>query len=155
MGSSGIREANMKNTIMVAIGTIGGLIASLFGGWSVSLNGLVLFMSLDFAMGLAVAGIFNRSKKSEGGALESRAGWKGLCKKVFTLGLVLVAHWLDRITGSTYIQDAVCIGFIANETISIIENAGLMGIWMPPVLIKAIEVLKTQNKTEVDNSDKK
>lgn len=137
-----------RSMLCTAVGFVGGCIASLFGGWSAALSGLVLFMVIDFAMGLTVAGVFQRSKKTDGGALESRAGWKGLCRKVYTLALVLVAHWLDVITGTNYIQDAVCIGFIVNEAISIIENAGLMGIHIPPAMAKAIEVLTDKDSKE-------
>lgn len=131
-----------RGVLCAAVGIVGSGVASLFGGWGAALSGLVLFMAIDFAMGLTVAGVFKRSKKTDGGALESRAGWKGLCRKVYTLALVLVAHWLDIITGTSYIRDAVCIGFIANEAISILENAGLMGIPIPSVMSKAIEVLR-------------
>ena len=44
--------------------------------------------------------------------------------------------------GSNFIRDAVVIAFIANETISVIENAGLMGVPIPAVITRAIEVLK-------------
>jgi hypothetical protein len=47
-----------------------------------------------------------------------------------------------------YIRDAVIIGFIANELISIVENAGLMGLPLPSVLTKAIDVLKNKAVTE-------
>ena len=134
-----------RGVLCVAVGIVGSGVASLFGGWGAALSGLVLFMAIDFAMGLTVAGVFKRSKKTDGGALESRAGWKGLCRKVYTLALVLVAHWLDIITGTSYIRDAVCIGFIANEAISILENAGLMGIPIPSVMSKAIEVLRDKD----------
>ena len=56
--------------------------------------------------------------------------------------MVLIACRLDILMGSTYIKDAVIIAFITNETISIIENAGLMGIAIPSPIIKAIEILK-------------
>lgn len=134
-----------RSVLCAAVGIVGSGVASLFGGWGAALSGLVLFMAIDFAMGLTVAGVFKRSKKTDGGALESRAGWKGLCRKVYTLALVLVAHWLDIITGTSYIRDAVCIGFIANEAISILENAGLMGIPIPSVMSKAIEVLRDKD----------
>lgn len=80
---------------------------------------------------------------------ESRAGWKGLCRKGVTLFVVLVACRLDLIIGSDFIRDAVVIAFTANETISIIENAGLMGVPIPPVITKAIEVLKNKAESEV------
>ena len=132
----------MKNSILVGIGTTGSIIASFFGGWTASLSTLLIFMLIDYVTGLIVAGVFHKSKKTDSGALESRAGFKGLCKKCMVLFLVLVGHRLDIAIGTTYIRDAVCIAFIANETISIIENAGLMGIKIPVILENAIDVLK-------------
>lgn len=135
----------MKNRFCTMIGAIGALIASLFGGWDTALATLMIFMATDYVTGLIVAGVFHTSQKSENGALESRAGWKGLCRKGVTLLVVLVACRLDLITGTNFIRDAVIIAFICNETISIIENAGLMGIDIPPALTAAIEVLKKKS----------
>ena len=132
----------MKNSILFGTGTAGSIIASFFGGWTASLSTLLIFMMIDYLTGLIVAGVFHKSKKTDSGALESRAGFKGLCKKCMILFLVLVGHRLDIAIGSTYIRDAVCIAFIANETISIIENAGLMGIKIPAILENAIDILK-------------
>ncbi len=80
--------------------------------------------------------------------MESRAGWKGLCRKVMTLFYVLVAARLDMLMHTDYLRDAVCIGFIANEALSIAENAGLMGLPLPSGIKKAIDILKT-NEEEV------
>ena len=135
----------MKNGFCTMIGAIGALIASLFGGWDTTLATLMIFMATDYVTGLIVAGVFHTSQKSENGALESRAGWKGLCRKGVTLLVVLVACRLDLITGTNFIRDAVIMAFICNETISIIENAGLMGIDIPPALTAAIEVLKKKS----------
>ena len=135
----------MKNGFCTMIGAIGALIASLFGGWDTALATLMIFMATDYVTGLIVAGVFHTSQKSENGALESRAGWKGLCRKGVTLLVVLVACRLDLITGTNFIRDAVIMAFICNETISIIENAGLMGIDIPPALTAAIEVLKKKS----------
>lgn len=132
----------MKGYVTTAFGVVGGFIASLFGGWDAALITLVIFMGIDYVTGLIVAGVFHNSGKTESGALESRAGWKGLCRKGVTLLIVLVATRLDIALGSTFIRDAAVIAFIANETISIIENAGLMGIPIPRVIINAIEVLQ-------------
>lgn len=142
----------MKNGICTAIGVVGSVIASLFGGWDAALVTLVIFMAIDYVTGLLVAGVFHNSGKTENGALESRAGWKGLCRKCITLLMVLVATRLDLVTGTNFIRDAVVIAFIANETISIVENAGLMGINIPPVITSAIEVLKKKSDS-VDNTD--
>lgn len=105
----------MKDGICTAIGVVGSVIASLFGGWDAALVTLVIFMAIDYVTGLLVAGVFHNSGKTENGALESRAGWKGLCRKCITLLMVLVATRLDLVTGTNFIRDAVVIAFIANE----------------------------------------
>lgn len=141
-----------KFGLLTIIGAIGAFISSLFGGWDAALTTLVIFMGIDYLTGLIVAGVFKKSGKSKNGSLESRAGWKGLCKKGMTLLIVLVAVRLDMAIGTAIVKDAVVIAYIANETISIIENAGLMGLPIPNVITKAIDVLK--NKTEGDvNAD--
>ena len=132
----------MKNVICTAIGAVGGFVASLFGGWSASLTTLLIFVGIDYISGLVVAGVFHASTKTETGALESRAGFKGLFKKLMILLFVLIGHRLDLAVGTTYIKDAVCIAFMANELISIVENAGLMGLPVPSVISNAIDILK-------------
>ena len=135
----------MKEGICTTIGIIGGL----FGGFDAALLTLILFMGIDYITGLIVAGVFHTSEKTENGMLESRAGWKGLCRKGVTLLIVLIACRLDLMMGSNFIRDAVVIAFVANETISIIENAGLMGVPIPAAIVRAIEVLK--NKADSQN----
>lgn len=130
-----------KNILSIFIGIVGATITTLFGGWSVGLTTLVIFMAVDYISGLLVAGVFKASPKSKSGALSSKVGYKGLCKKGMSLLIVLIAYRLDLLVGTNYIRDAVVIGFCVNELISIVENAGLMGIPLPPILIKTIDVL--------------
>lgn len=137
---------SLKNLMCTIAGMIGGFIAQLFGGWTAAMTTLVIFMGFDYITGLIVAGVFHKSGKSESGRLESLAGFKGLLRKGVTLAIVLVAYRLDLLIGTTYIKDAVIIAFCANEVISLIENAGLMGVPVPDTITKAIEVLK--NKSE-------
>jgi len=134
------------NVLYSLVGAVGGFVAMAFGGWSEALITLIVFMAVDYVTGLAVAGIFKKSKKSENGALESRAGFKGLCRKGVALLIVLVAVRLDIIMHTTYIKDAVIIAFVANESISIIENAGLMGIPVPGIIARAIDVLRNDSE---------
>lgn len=141
----------IKALICSVFGVIGSAIATLFGGWTGDMTTLLIFMGIDFVMGLILAGIFKNSSKSASGALESRAGWKGLCRKGVALFVVLVAHRLDLVIGVDYIKTATVIAFIVNEAISIIENAGLMGLPMPKAVTKAIEVLK--NKSDGDDEE--
>lgn len=138
----------MKDYVCTAVGLLGSAIASLFGGWDAAMVTLLVFMGIDYITGLLVAGVFHNSRKSTGGALESDAGWKGLCKKGVTLLIVLVACRLDLVVGSNFIRDAVVIAFIANETISIVENAGLMGVNIPAPIMSAIDVLRRKSETQ-------
>lgn len=140
----------MKAKVCSLLGAAGSIVVSVLGGWDSGLATLIIFMVIDYIMGLIVAGIFRNSPKTQSGALESRAGWKGLCRKGVTLLFVLVAYRLDIIISVNYIRNAVIIGFVANELISIVENAGLMGIPLPSVLSRAIDILtkKTEEKTE-------
>lgn len=131
---------------------VGAFFTSMLGGWDTSLMVLCIFMGVDYLTGLLCAGVFHRSKKSESGALESRACFKGLVRKGVALLIVLVAHHLDLVLGINYVRDAVCIAFIVSEAISITENAGLMGVPVPKKLIQAIELL--QKKEEQDRADK-
>ena len=136
----------MKDLICTATGIIGSFVAGFFGGWTSGMVTLVMFMAIDYCSGIIVAGVFNQSKKSENGGLESKAGWKGLCRKVMTLLFVGIAYRIDLALGTTYIQDAVIIGFMANELISIVENAGLMGLPLPSMINKAIDILTQKSE---------
>lgn len=134
--------ANAKDVLCFVVGVVGGAIASLFGGWNAALSLLVILMVADYATGLLVAGVFKKSSKTQNGALESKAGFKGLCRKCMVLIFVLIAYQIDLVLGTTYLRDAVCIGFCLNEIISLTENAGLMGVPLPSALEKAIEMLR-------------
>lgn len=136
----------LKGIICTAVGIGGAFISSLFGGWSVALTTLCIFMLVDYVTGMIVAGVFHKSAKSETGGLESRAGFKGLMKKGMTLAVVVIAYRLDLMLGTDYIRNIVIIAFSANELISITENAGLMGVPMPMAITKAIDLLKERGE---------
>ena len=132
----------MKTAVCSIAGVVGSSVAYMFGGFDEAIITLLIFMGIDYVTGILVAGVFHNSTKSETGSLESRAGWKGLIRKCMTLLFVIIANRLDMQIGSNYIRDGVCIGFMVNELISIIENAGLMGIQLPEIFIKSIDILK-------------
>lgn len=134
------------------IGVVLSAIASAYGGWSDAMTTLLIFMAIDYITGLIVAGLFHASQKSENGGLESRAGWKGLCRKGMTMLIVLVAARIDMTFGMEGIAlNATIIGFISMEAISIIENAGLMGMPLPKAVTNMIDLLKkkAEEKAEV------
>lgn len=133
----------IKNTVVGALGVIASLIASAFGGMTVAIQVLIIFMIVDYLSGLIVAGVFKKSRKTENGALESKASLKGLFKKVGMLVLVLLAAQLDRLIGQgSFVRDAVALALVVNEGMSITENLGLMGVPMPDKIKEALEILK-------------
>ena len=132
-----------------AIGVVGSFIVKGLGGWDDAIIALIIFMIIDFIMGLLCALVFGKSDKSENGALSSSACWRGLVKKVCTLLIVVMAHYIDVISDLDFVRNAVVIAFCVAESISIMETAGLMGILpegVQKVLMKAIDVLKNKGE---------
>ena len=143
----------LKAGIVALSAVLGGWLGTLFGHWDSAMTTLIIFMTIDYLTGLIVAGIFHRSTKTGGGALESKVGWKGLCKKGVTLLVVLVAVRLDMMLNMRFATDAVIVGFIINEAISILENAGLMGVKYPPAIRRALELLNRKGEEERGEKD--
>jgi toxin secretion/phage lysis holin len=139
----------MKDAFCTATGLVFGWIASAMGGWDMAATTLFYFMMVDYITGIIVAGVFHKSKKTNTGSLKSLVGFKGLCRKFIQLALVAVGYRMDLLLGTNYIREAIALAFIANECLSIIENAGLMGIPLPAVLVKAVDVLS--EKANVEN----
>ena len=135
----------IKIFILSGVACVGAAIASLLGGWTGAMTTLVILMLVDYVTGIIVAGVFHASPKSSGGALSSAVGFKGICRKFVILLIVVVACRVDLLLDTNVIRDATCIGFCANELVSITENAGLMGIPLPRKLVEAIEVLRGDN----------
>lgn len=138
-----------KISILGIIGCFGAVISNAFGGFNNAFITLLIFMLADYFTGLIVAGVFHTSPKTPTGGLESKAGWKGLARKFATLILIIIAVRLDMLMGTDYLKDCVIIAFIVNESLSIIENVGLMGVPLPAVLVKAIDVLNEKSDKNV------
>lgn len=136
--------ASIKNAALAALASAGSILANALGGWDRGLQTLLVFMAVDYVTGLIVAGVFKRSAKSGGGALDSRAGFRGLCKKCAELLCVLVAARLDLLLGGGYARTAVMLFFVGNEGLSVVENLGLMGAPLPEFLKEALEALREQ-----------
>lgn len=135
----------IKFFTLSSVACVGAAVASIFGGWTGAMTTLVILMLIDYVTGLIVAGVFHTSPKSSGGALSSAVGFKGICRKFVILLIVVVACRVDLLLNTSLIRDATCIGFCANELLSITENAGLMGIPLPRKLVDAIEVLRGED----------
>lgn len=139
-----MKYSETGNIFLVLFSGVMGFLASLFGGWDKSIITLIIFMIVDFFLGVTAAGVFKVSKNTENGGLESRAGWKGLCRKFGTLAVVLIACRLDMLLGTSYIRDTVVICYICNECISVTENLALIGVPVPQRLTDALEILKNK-----------
>ena len=131
-----------------AAGGAGAILSTIFGEWSDNLLALVILMCIDFATGLIVAGLFQRSKKTANGGLSSRECLRGIARKVCTLFIVAVAYQAEVLLSVDYIRAAVIWGLCAAEMISITENAVAMDI-LPPsvqkVFKKVIGLLENKN----------
>ena len=132
----------MQKRILALLAAAGGVVIQALGGWDGALQGLVAFMAADYVTGLVVAGVFRRSGKTEGGGLESRAGFLGLVRKGGILLLVFLGTLLDSLPGGGFVRPAVCCFFMANEGLSILENLGLMGVPYPRFLRDMLESLR-------------
>ena len=95
-------------------------------------------------IGVMVAAL-GLSPKSETGKLSSKAGFIGLAKKMFIVFFVLLGAALDAALGTTVIQSMIICMYIANEGLSIIENASLLGMPVPKALADALEVMKQKS----------
>ncbi len=126
------------NWISIVCGTIGGFIVSLLGGWDKLIMALIILMCLDYITGLIKA-YYNKE-------LSSQIGFKGLTKKVLILVIVAVAVVAENNLGIPAIREIVIMFFAVNEALSILENAGAMGLPLPEKLKQAL--LQIRDKEE-------
>ena len=117
---------HIKNCVLAAFAAVGTVAAQALGGWDAAMQVLVALMAADYLTGVLVAAVWQRSRKTESGALDSKAGYIGLLKK----GMILLVVWLGVLVG--------------NEGLSLLENLGLMGVPFPAFLERALEALREQ-----------
>ncbi len=117
-----------------------GAIGFLFGELNGLIYALIAFMVLDYITGLAVAWLRRE--------LSSAVGFAGIAKKVFILILVAVGHIIDaNMLGEGSICRSAVVGFyLANEGLSIIENAGNIGLPLPKKLVDVLKQLKSKEE---------
>ena len=124
-----------------------GAVAGLFMRMPIAVRLLVLLMGLDYLSGVGVA-LLGKSPKSEGGALSSRAGCAGLMRKARSVSVIVRAAVLDNLTGSAACTGAAAMFYIVNESLSILENAVLLGVPVPQKLTQALDVAKWTSNSE-------
>ncbi|MCH4566028.1 phage holin family protein [Bacillus sp. ES1-5] len=123
------------------IATFGGFCGYFLGGWDTTLKVLVIMAAIDYITGVFAAGI--------NGELKSKVGFKGIAKKVVLFLLVAAATQADAIMGTnSAIREATIFFFIGNELLSLLENAGRIGIPLPSALTNAVEILGGKQKQE-------
>ena len=133
-----------------------GFIVGLMGGWDLPLKILIILMVTDYLTGVTIA-LLHKSHKTESGGLSSDVGLVGLVKKGLVLAVIMVAAQLDALTGTAVARQATCFFFIANEGLSILENAALMGVPLPCKLKNALELLqrKSSQDTKKESTENK
>lgn len=137
-------------------GVAAGVVSALIGGWDLALETLAIIMLLDYCTGLIVAGVFHKSPKSEGGALESKAAFKGLVKKALIVVIVVAFHQADKLTGKSFFRDGACWAFFIAELISVVENVGLV-YPLPTFVTKCLDWFKDKSEhlsDEIEQHDK-
>lgn len=144
---------NRLAAFSAASGVLGGIVSALIGGWDLALETLAIIMMLDYLTGLIVAGVFHKSPKSEGGALDSKAAFKGLVKKALIVIIVVAFHQGDRLTGKTFFRDGCCWAFFIAELISVVENVGLV-YPLPTFVRKALDWFRDKGEQLGDDLDK-
>lgn len=123
------------NAVSVITGILGGVIAALFGAWDKLLSTLVILMVLDYATGIIKA-IYEKR-------LSSEIGFKGLLKKITILVVVAMGNVIEAFMGGgTAIREIVIVFYIANEGISILENAAVILPKMPEGLKRVLLQLR-------------
>ncbi len=132
--------------IVRAFGAAFAFVAGLLGGWDATLKVLCGAMAADFVTGLLVAK-HGKSDKTESGLLSSGAAFLGLTKKAVMLILVGFSAAADRaLDAPGVLRTAVSMFYIANEGLSLLENAALLGLPLPKALKAALEAM--QDKAE-------
>lgn len=143
------------DNIVKTLAAVGGCIAGFLGAWNVMLTVLACMMALDYISGVMVAAA-GKSPKTDNGGISSKIGFQGLVKKGFVIVIVLAATMLDRALGTDRaIFQLMAAGYyIANEGISILENAALLGVPFPAKLKNAFEEMRKRNDTGDDDAPK-
>lgn len=147
----------MKEKIIQTLAAIAGAVVSYFSGIPPIMWVLIAVMSLDYVTGL-ICGAMGKSPKTESGGLSSKTAFLGLMKKVLILCVVLLASLLDFAvsTGAgvqfAAVAGATCLWFIASEGVSILENAAEIGVPIPAVLTRALEIMQNNQHDSADDT---
>lgn len=128
-------EANRAiGYLKLAVAVVGTFLTTFFGGWDTMLRVLVLFVAIDYVVGVTAAWF---EKK-----LNSEIGARGIVKKFLLFVVVALAVQVDLALGQEIFRSLAVWFYLANEALSIIENAGRCGVPIPSFLKTALEQMK-------------
>lgn len=125
----------MKHKIIVLIGLTGGTIVSLWGSLSPVVQALCITMVVDYITGIMGSYV-------QGVRLSSSIGFKGICRKLYQLMVVYVCRVLETLIGINIAADMVATAFVANEMLSILENAIHMEVPIPDFIVNAVDSMR-------------
>lgn len=126
------------NSISIITGVVSGVVAALFGSYDKVMCTLVILMVLDYIAGVIKA-VYTKS-------LSSEIGFKGLLKKIAMLVIVALANTIQNLMGGNVaVREIVIMFYIANEGISILENAAVILPQMPEKLKDILLQLRGDN----------
>ena len=130
----------MNNAVKSIIAAVCAMFGFVFGDLNGLMIALVALIILDYISGVIAAVV---EKK-----LSSEVGAKGIAKTIFMLLIVAVANIVDiNVIGDGHVLKSVTVVFyIANECISLIENAGRLGVPVPKKLLDVLEQLKSKEE---------
>jgi toxin secretion/phage lysis holin len=140
----------IQDKYIIAIIAGWGAAMSYISGWSDYVWTLLILMCIDFSIGLAMPLFANKSKKSRGGKIESNICLRGIIKKCVIFVMVYVSYLLGKAGNVQPLSDAVCVAFIVSEVVSIVEHAAIIGVPIPQVLLRAINVVRDKTSSAVD-----
>ena len=135
------------NMIQAVFTMVGGWLGYFLGGCDGLLFALVLFVAMDYITGVMCAAADRK--------LSSEVGFKGICRKVLLFLLVGMANVLDvQIIGSgSVFRTAVIFFYLSNEGLSLLENAGHLGLPIPAKLKAVLEQLHRQSEEIEEDED--
>ena len=148
--------------ILELLAAAGGAVASFFINMPPLVWILIAVMTIDYITGLICAAM-GKSSKTENGYIASHAAFMGRLKKSLILLVVLLAALLDAAVSKgagiqfEAVMGATCLWFVASEGLSILENVASMGIPVPKILLKLLEVMRAKGdvqEAKVENEDK-
>lgn len=123
------------NAYSIIVGIAGGILSYMFGAFDLMLKVLIAVMAIDYITGI-IKGIYNKE-------LSSYIGWRGLLKKITTLLIVALAHLIQLLLGDNVgIRDIVIMFYVANEGLSILENAAVIVPVVPEPLKEVLMQLR-------------